>query len=473
MTRPLAVFVVALFVPAVAAQEPARFDVLRGLLKYQGVETPLATMPAPGEDCSDLVLVVIGRPPANRTLQALSRQCVSTGGAVLVATDGPADLSDYLPRVPGRIHFAGVGGRPVTCRNPDACLNQNPIQPLLAGRVIPGGAEPPDAMLLGVGQLRAVAANAGGVLDLPDGDHLLAPLLVYPARSADVHGVSASLRPAAAVLVQGSEAGLRGTAVLAANDDLFGNDLTAAAGPDQQLRTDNFALAYLLTRHLVVAGDRKRTRCLFIENGQVVTDFDAVRFAALPPVNPPLPPLDQLQLKLVDEANRFMGEWQDRDGPSRAILGENAERLPGILRVLAVAAVIALGVLLVKAWRAARLPTDLPRRPPPPPGRFDPPADQQADELVRADNLTEPARAHLRAVFARWGAAGDELPPVQVTGRLGYRVERDIAELWRVAAGQDEQAVTAARWKELRDMVQSVSRAADAGRWTFAARGSA
>lgn len=466
MTRTLALLAL-LVLPAVGpAQEPG-FDVLRGLLKYHGV-TPLADVPR-DQAVGDLIVVVIGRPPRHPELQRLCRRGVSVGGAVLLASDGPADWSDYLPPTPGREHRTGVGGGPVFCSRPENRLADQPLRPLLRSRMVIRPDVPPDLNILAISKLPRVAADGSGVLDLPDGDHLLSPLLVLPPGSTDTNRVSVTNKPVVAVLLPSADAGLRGTVVVSASTGLFGNEL-AAGGPDgSPSPADNFAFDFLLARHLAGTGDRKRTRCLFVEHGTIIDNFDSVTFAAvpLPDVNPPLPPLDKLQQKLTDEANRLIGDWQDRDGPNQALHGGRPpSRFGSILAGVAVIAAVLAGMLLFRAWLGSRLPTDQPRRVTAVIDPADPAFDRLADAALRTNNLSEPARAHLRTLFAGWGTTGPDLPPVRFQGGGRREMDDAIRELWRVAH-DDRTAVTAVRWKELRGMIEEVSRARDAGRWRF------
>ena len=97
--------------------------------------------------------------------------------------------------------------------------------------------------------------------------------------------------------------------------------------------------------------------------------------------------------------------------------------------------------------------------------------------VLRANDLYEPLREHLRNLFARWGrpGGGPDLPPVESAGGPADRrlLLAKLRKLWEIAHGEVPVAIPFVRWKELEPMIESVSAAADAGRWRFAGAGGA
>jgi hypothetical protein len=242
--------------------------------------------------------------------------------------------------------------------------------------------------------------------------------------------------------------------------------------------TDNFAYAYYLTRYLTTgpSGDRRRTKCLFVENGEVMTakDFDLgpLEGGQLPPTPPvPVPSLEQLQDKITDAGDAALDELQTRDVFGRGI-ANNFDRIAPVLAV--VAAVFATLVLLRRSWAARHQPELTPL----PPAAADPdrsPLDERRQEVLRSNDVYEPLREHLRGLFARWGRpdGGPDLPAVEVAGGAADRrlLLARLRKLWEIAHGGTPVVIPFVRWKELEPMIDSVARAADAGRWRFAQPG--
>jgi hypothetical protein len=133
-------------------------------------------------------------------------------------------------------------------------------------------------------------------------------------------------------------------------------------------------------------------------------------------------------------------------------------------------------LMLRRVWKT-RQPTDQPR--PPTPTGGPPPSgptgifDRREQELLRRNNVYEPARDLVRQVFAEAGAPhepGPKPPPVRFedTARRPARLQKAIDELWRVGYGRPA-VVTVQRWQELGPQLELVRAALADGAWRFEA----
>jgi hypothetical protein len=248
--------------------------------------------------------------------------------------------------------------------------------------------------------------------------------------------------------------------------------------------TDNLELARRVVHFLQDPEGTNRTRCLFVENGQVIEQFDvAYQYAERPPGPTPqigLPPWEKVERAIVDGGNRLIDRAEENDALNTMVLGPEGQHtrrqraLVGIIQgLLVVGSVWAVWFVLRKVWRA-RQPGEQPRPPvvggPPKPG----PAgifDRREQELLRRNNLYEPVRDLLRDFFATAGApptAGRKPSRLvfEVTGGKPARLQKAIDELWRIAYGRPT-LVTVHKWEELEPMFDTVRRAFEDGVWRF------
>lgn len=443
--------------------DAAKTSLFRSLLKFSGLEPVKAVEEA---ENGDVVLVFFGRlgsPFPDWPAATLSRTVVGRGGSVLIATDRAADLRGFIPGV----DEFGITGHPVTCREKSACLAGLPGMPF----IIPTPS-PDNPGLRWTAQLSRVATNGPSSFALlPSGnnDYRVEVLGRLPDECRYAGNGQQLQTHAAAISV--TRPGAAGMAHVYTDPGIFTNELLTAKG------TDNLAYAYHLATHLIGGpdGSAKRTKCLFIENGVVVDDFDDSFFqpARVPPLSPPVPSLEQIQDKLTDAVDRTLAGVQDRDVLGRAV-ARSFDRVVPILAV--VAAALALVFVLWRSWAARHTPEPLPA----PRAGADAGGsllDDRRQAILRANDVYEPLREHLRALFAHWGqaAGGPSLPPVDVPGGGADRrlLESKLGKLWEFAYGDVPTAVPFARWKELEPMIEFVTRAADAGRWRFAGQGGA
>jgi hypothetical protein len=253
-------------------------------------------------------------------------------------------------------------------------------------------------------------------------------------------------------------------------------------------RTDNLQFAFRTVSFLAheddgMGGSRKRTRCVFVENGRLVSDFSSLEKHLRPPPPPlKIPSLWQLQEKLVDAGNQIIDKFQENGGPSSLVLGRDGprqdRRLRDILRaLLVVASILAVWFVVRRVW-GARQPTDVAPPPPggqqprdpedgPPPGAFR----RRQRELARRNNLYEPVRMALREFFAGVGApaeAGPKLPKVVIADsvRRPDTLKKALTDLWRIAYGLPA-VVTVPKWNLLELLFDRIQMAHADGKWRF------
>ena len=261
-----------------------------------------------------------------------------------------------------------------------------------------------------------------------------------------------------------------GIAVAFADVGIFTNQMMLADG------TDNFAYAFHLTRYLATGpdGKRKRTICIFLENGEFRTDFDRAPLGSMtPPIPPlPIPPWAEIEKKLVTMAQDQVNDLEDRDW----FEGKVAPLARDIGRVLAlVVAAWLIIVVLLRAFRTRHAPAQTPLpRPPDGPETI---IERKRQEILQTNDVYEPLREHLREQFAAWHCppGAGHLPPIDVDGtkKERRRIEADLKRLWGVAFGDVPERVSFTRWKDYEAMLSNLADDADEGVWRFTPGGSA
>ncbi|MBA4064203.1 MAG: hypothetical protein C0501_10905 [Isosphaera sp.] len=452
-------------------------DLFRGLLDQAGVRPVTRKELAEGErrghgfrirpgPTEDLIVIVLGPPGGGLEVDPVryARDALQAGGASLVASDEEMVLAE---------RWAAVGRGRVRCDALGMTFGGRAHCPFVVPT--PAGDEhapPPDSPLAGLFRgLDRVAVNESARLRV--GAHLSEfrhALAGFPRGSWLTDRAGGDVRDLTA-------------------DDLFA---VGGVGPDRWKPTPYRFLALadhsvfinlllvdpdadnvLFARRVVdyLRGPEKRSRCLFVENGRVVEQFDGLRKAFDKNSGFPVPDLVKLQEQAVALADAAVADLQTNDVPNR-ILNSLFEP-PAIARfVLVLAAAYATWYLLRRAF-AARKPADAP--PPPnvpgapagPPGVFD----RRQRELLRRDNLYEPVRDLVREFFAAIGAGGSPgapLPRVAVaaTVRRPESLRKAVKDFWAIAYGPPRE-LKAARWREMEPYLDRLWRAHADGKWRF------
>jgi hypothetical protein len=416
---------------------------------------------APLDDTEKILVVVLGKtdfianfPGRARGLQRF----LEGGGALLVATDrqtrdGGFDLFNL--RVDGT--FVQTSGRLASG------YRELPDCPFV---------EPIDATKVPVFRgLKAVATNRPSCLfESNPQRHYHLPYLARFPKDCATAGVPNEFeefdRPARHQplwFAAGGEVGA-GRALLLADHSVFINEMMMPTD------NDNFDMAVNAIDWLTDGG--KRNRVLFLEEGEVVSNFNvALKEPPLPPL-PSEPELIQVinrALVGLEEENYFNKELLKRLAPSGAVGGEynwmglgHARLLNGLILFLS------LGLLAFGWLRLSRARHRLDASLAPALPVSGASVHERHQALVWADNLWEPARALSRQFFDKalaprsedWSAATASQPPRVLLGDAARErlVRRQVRELWRLATGRPMR-VAAADYVRLAERVRDLQAA--------------
>ena len=477
--------------PSGFAQDPAPpqsvsatgTELFRGLLNYHGVK-PLSQADYQGENRADVILILMGRPSRQGFEPGYCNSTLFKGGSVLIATEDSVDLSfpGYLPR---NFTPLQITGQRVCSPRPDRCFNANTWCPF----VVPQPENITDQMIRKeervpldparnlLDGLTRIATNVPSVIRVgpPTSEVEIGS---FP-RGCRLEGVTGRLLPEQSKLVVASTGPdtKPHRLLVIADTGVFSNQMMAGTADSP---TDNLAFANAVTLWLKANDTRKK--CLFIENGVVVTNFDTVKFdnVTVPPITPPnIPDFDPLSPKFQESFTKVMndtvGKLQDRDTFNRAILGNFPYD-----RWLRNAA-FGLGVLFLvwlsrRIWTIRHQPDLVPI--PKDTGRMvssGKPGSiaRRREELLQTGNYTPIVREYLQEMFRVQGydpaaiAPPEKLPPVTITGLDAKTLTAQLRKLWEVAYGAKARPIIYSRWKELEPMIQAVQQAARDGRWRF------
>ncbi len=465
--------------------QPTGVDLFCGLLLMQRMQPLSRTDWNFGRDYGDIVFISLGHIPGSEVLLRANR-VKQEGGAVLIATDGSADLGNLFPDWwQQETGHARVTGWPVTATENETFYDEHPHCPFVVPLPAPDRAGPEWKLFDG---LRRVATNRPSYLQVPP-RRRDAPSAVagFPPNCKFAVGFGQpqfDLNPAEFPFAVASVSAPGRTLVLA-DPGVFVNEMMFPVGDAPP--TDNMTFARRVIAFLQEGRRQPRGHFVLYLNGQQVSDFaPLVDMLRKPDVVPTPPPIGQvilgMQEKLTDAGNTIVDRLEEGDAFNRTLLGtgdEADQRLRGIIGTLMLlASVWAVWKVLRRVW-GTRQPADVP--PPPPGGR--PPGqaagagvfDRRQRELLRRNNLYEPARDAARELFAAAGAppeAGPKLPRVEVASavRRPETLRRALGELWRVAHGPPR-VVTVQDWDALEPLLVRARRAFADGKWRFAGAG--
>lgn len=457
-------------------------QVFRGLLDVSGVKaTDESALNREGAG-SGLILIVIGvtKQADDVKVAEWSRKILGEGGAVLIATEDAASLADFFPdetplSVVGEKAFAT---RDTSCFAGDGWAPF--IFPVESGFDLGFGGPPRDEVDRWFNQMRRVATNRPSGLSLAPGK---ASKFVHPVGrlplSTRINGPNGQPWPESRALMYagGGRRDDPHRCCVIADTSVFINQAMWAPDPLDRTRlgTDNLAFSSRLIDWL--RGPQKRSACLFVENGDIVTSFDEVKFR-LPGSEPEVPPITQdmliqMEQKLVDAANKKLAETQMQDKFNRFLTGTPPnDRFPRLLRALAVlGSLLLVGWLFRRSWKSRHAPEVPPVPKPAGTAANAGTLDERGAELSRLADLSGPIREYVRLMFVGQGLPSGRLPrkmpQVEVTGSGASQLRQYLRELWDLAFPAQAVSINFARWKELEPMLEAVRRAAVAGRWRF------
>lgn len=506
MTRPLAfaLLVMLAAIPA-AAQEPRAEERKQPTVPADGTEVfqylldKAKLKPVKANEVwnmgatRDTIVIVLGSTNNLRTGHQplhLAATAINNGGAALVASDTRTNLQNFPnahdfngnhTRIPtGRV---ARGDRAASLFMPHQSDNMPFVVPL-APR--PGQAGPEWELFDG---LERIATNRPSFIHVTNPRGEFASLLAsYPddCRFNDLdtgaNGLIDQRRQFFAVGSSGQHLFNRGQRfrfLLLADPSVFINQMMLAS--DENGRTDNLEFAARAVAYLAEREDGgRRTRCLLIQNGEVIEDFSQLRGMMQPPL--PLPNIMAMQDKLTDFGNKILDHFQTNDTSNKMLLGTDPEKRErsflGILKyVVCTLLLIRLVWYVLKRTWVAKRPAD---GPPPPAGglpsqvRKTKPRglfERREKELLRRNNIYEPVRMIVRDMLLAAGAPenpGKRLPEVEiadVVNRPDTLVDA-LTDLWKIAFGP-ARVVTLQRWKLLEPLFERVRQAHAEGKWRF------
>lgn len=462
-------------------------EVFRWLLHRHGLK-PLTNnelSEARWRSSSELVVIVFGSWnnsfPGGQHLPQWITGVMGNGGAVLVASDQASTLSPGSGLPP--ILF---NTRRVVTPQPIGewlVLNRNPIESFMVPFDAPPGGGNEWKLFGGEEPLRRVVTELPASITVQKGGPIT-PLAGYPWNSV-FQGTLTPIPPDHVFAVGASRKAAwsdRHFSFLALADQAVFLNGQMVARDENEVPTDNLEFADRTVRYLTDSGNGgKRTKCLFIENGKVVGDYDRLTQLLRPPL-PPLPKPDwgKLQPKLVDFGNQILNQVQEKDIPNQLVVGKNPEAPRSWFRafvgfLLTIAGIWAALALMRRVW-GARGPTDVAGappggRPPPPPDGAAGVFGRRGKELATRDNLLEPARAACRDLFDLVGRPpepGPRLPKVTITDevRKPETLRQALRELWAVAYGRPT-PVTAIQWAALEPLLKRALTAHRDRKWRF------
>jgi hypothetical protein len=235
-----------------------------------------------------------------------------------------------------------------------------------------------------------------------------------------------------------------------------------------QRDNDNFDFAFNCIEWLTGTDAGRRTRVLFMDQGQVHTDFD-LPFPRLPLPDPPLPS----EAEMVTAVNQWIAEMERKNLFNRLAYELLPEGLGRPLAYLLTVVLVAYAVYRLGKSRSAREPFTAA-------GGLAPallatvmdPMRQRHRSMLRTGNLWEAARALARQSLETAGAgqiapgpAGPLCPRITVYGPWWrrWRLRRHVDRLWAIGFGTAPQSVSPRHFARLAQQVKVVTQAAADG----------
>lgn len=479
-------------------------EVFRLLLHFNGL-TPISEQDLGEVPLEEVILVVLGDPNGSfigdQSTMWWAAQTVQKGGAVLIASDSFLDFSSDFPSAVNKRRWNTriTGGQVLGTELNTLYLGQPNCPFVLPLTPRPGEGGPEWSIFEG---LNHIATNAPSYLHVPvRRDEFRSSLAAFPRGcwfsmigGRAPGGGWRDLDPNEFPFAVGSSGPYPGTEnryrfLAMADPSVFINEMMVQQHPNAP-SPDNLKFAmrvasFLSEEDLPAGGKRKRTRCLLVQNGQVVRRLNDLESMLRPPLPPiPMPNLEKLQEKIVEFGDKIVDKLQEKNALNTMLLGRDEERQNRTLRGILIGLVVLTSIcaalfMLYKVWKTKQ-PTDVP--PPPPGGQAVSVKGDEAGtgkgaferrqrELLRRNNLYEPVSAVVREMFTAAGAptdAGPKLPPVVIASvvRRSDTLRKALADLWKIGYGQPT-VVTAQQWNVLGPLFERARKAHADRKWWF------
>jgi hypothetical protein len=439
-------------------------------------------------DAPHSMIVVVGDAGLGQLINEFELdQYLNRGGAVLIATDGPAGGPAL-----GAARWAGdwarkfgiqITGNRVTAGR-DRLYQGKKGQPFVKPKPRVADAPSPFDLFTGVEESgpRAVATNQPSemAIQAPRG-WLVKNLAGYAdgaRREADGRPVEPALNHFALSLqpfVLGGDS--TGRLVVIANRAVYTNEMMVTRDPQApdgfRIDNDNWEFTRRTIEWLKGPFPDHRTTCLFIEDGRIIDRF-AVELPRSPGAPVPKIPPDVIANWLLNAANPIVEEAQQRDVFNRFL--DRWLGFPRLLRlfltVVTVLFILACLRRLIRGYRKhepAATQTPAARDNLLPRGGV---VRQRTAAQLDVGNLYEAARRRVRERFdvlgGRPGRSG-QMPPVLTANDLpdGPLLYQSVRWLWVLGYGETPLAVPPADWDRTNVLLERVTARAARGDWSF------
>lgn len=399
-------------------------------------------------DPGDSILISLGEPSWLRQRPAgFLRDFVRGGGAVLIATDHGLTDRLWLDELRELTNFTIVDD-PVLCLDERNTFEGKPELPLLWPNVN-------GPILMGRNVVTSLPAHLRRIAvgNPPAG---IRPLARLPDGAVYQRDPARELPQWESLFGVAGSAGA-GRIVLLADAHLFINDFMARP------EVDNYDFGFSVVRYL---HEGKRTRCLFLEGGRTVTNFDIPLLdLSQVPWDVLMRAIPALERKLAATAER--GEF---DNLAWNLLRQRGVTPGRFAAYVALALTALTGVVILYRFLRARVPTEagLPRlatsleKHVPTVGLLP----QRVEDQLKQGQLHEPARHLARSLLLGVGCTPAPTPPeVRIAGGWWHRraVAARFARLWLLAFGVRTVPVRAHQWAGLVRDVQSLRQSFQSG----------
>jgi hypothetical protein len=431
----------------------------------------------------DMMIVIIGdtsniAAPFNGGL----REFVNRGGALLIATSKPHDHRFCNPPEDWRFAFGiTITGSTLSAAGPafgyEGKVDKPFVKPL--PRVNLGSPSPfdlfKDVEVLGK---KGVATDRPSELQVQEVRGLLKKELAgYSEGTRKRNGQPLDGNGVFALSLQPNN-NPAGRAIVLANGSVFANDMMGFKpkldeSGDYETDNGNWEFANRTIDWVQGGFPKKRSQCLFIENGRIVEQFAVEQPTPPKPPIPDIPP-DVLANILLNHANGLIREAEEQNFFNRVL--ESWYGFPRLVRIFLIIVTIVFilfalrwlrggyrkvepGTTLTKNVQAGLLPRGSVLK-------------QRTAAQFEVGNLYEAARRRVRSRFdvlgGRPGSNG-KMPPVLTANDLpdGPMIYQTVRWLWAIGYAETPLTVAPTEWDRVNALLERMTARAARGDWSF------